>query len=84
MGLDIGGDDYITKPFKLGVLMSRVNALLRRAGGGTYRICLIHGSHGGTALRDFIRSTYSRHPKVKRLIPSPDGGSTELVLREYV
>ncbi|MEG1755657.1 MAG: response regulator transcription factor [Clostridia bacterium] len=31
MGLDIGGDDYITKPFKLGVLMSRMNALLRRA-----------------------------------------------------
>ena len=31
MGLDIGGDDYITKPFKLGVLISRINALLRRA-----------------------------------------------------
>lgn len=31
MGLDIGGDDYITKPFKLGVLISRVNALLRRS-----------------------------------------------------
>ena len=30
-GLDIGGDDYITKPFKLGVLISRINALLRRA-----------------------------------------------------
>ena len=30
MGLDIGGDDYITKPFKLGVLISRVNALLVR------------------------------------------------------
>lgn len=30
-GLDIGGDDYITKPFKLGVLVSRINALLRRA-----------------------------------------------------
>ena len=30
-GLDIGGDDYITKPFKLGVLFSRINALLRRA-----------------------------------------------------
>lgn len=30
MGLDMGGDDYITKPFKLGVLMSRINALLRR------------------------------------------------------
>lgn len=33
MGLDIGGDDYITKPFKLGVLLSRINALLRRAEG---------------------------------------------------
>lgn len=31
MGLDIGADDYITKPFKLGVLLSRINALLRRA-----------------------------------------------------
>lgn len=30
MGLDMGGDDYITKPFKLGVLISRINALLRR------------------------------------------------------
>lgn len=31
MGLDIGADDYITKPFKLAVLMSRINALLRRS-----------------------------------------------------
>lgn len=31
MGLDLGGDDYLTKPFKLGVLLSRINALLRRA-----------------------------------------------------
>lgn len=31
MGLDIGGDDYMTKPFKLAVFLSRVNALLRRS-----------------------------------------------------
>ncbi len=31
MGLDIGGDDYITKPFKLAVLLSRIHALLRRS-----------------------------------------------------
>lgn len=31
MGLDMGGDDYMTKPFKLGVLLSRIHALLRRA-----------------------------------------------------
>lgn len=30
--LDVGGDDYITKPIKPRVLMSRVKALLRRAG----------------------------------------------------
>ena len=27
-----------------------VDALLRRAGNGTYRIRLIHGYHGGTAV----------------------------------
>ncbi|MDE7321199.1 MAG: response regulator transcription factor [Lachnospiraceae bacterium] len=29
-GLDSGGDDYITKPFKIGELCSRIRALLRR------------------------------------------------------
>lgn len=39
MGLKSGADDYITKPFKLGELCSRIRALLRRSGisesGGT-------------------------------------------------
>ena len=53
MGLDMGGDDYISKPFKLGVVMSRINALLRRTRDfGTtdtelhsngIRILLLHG-----------------------------------------
>lgn len=30
-GLDMGGDDYITKPFKLNELLSRIKALLRRS-----------------------------------------------------
>ena len=29
--MDSGGDDYLTKPFKLGELCSRINALLRRS-----------------------------------------------------
>ena len=29
-GLDCGGDDYVTKPFKIGELCSRIRALLRR------------------------------------------------------
>lgn len=35
MGLDIGGDDYITKPFKVGELLSRIKAVLRRSCSGT-------------------------------------------------
>lgn len=30
MGLDIGGDDYIIKPFRLNELMPRIKALIRR------------------------------------------------------
>ena len=32
MGLDIGGDDYITKPFRVRELISRIKAVLRRKG----------------------------------------------------
>lgn len=30
LGLEIGGDDYMTKPFRVGELLSRVKALIRR------------------------------------------------------
>ena len=32
MGLDLGGDDYITKPFRIRELVSRIKAVLRRTG----------------------------------------------------
>jgi len=31
-GLDMGADDYIIKPFQISVLLSRINAVLRRTG----------------------------------------------------
>ena len=31
LGLDLGGDDYVTKPFSIPELLARVRALLRRA-----------------------------------------------------
>ncbi|MEV0387455.1 response regulator transcription factor [Nonomuraea sp. NPDC050643] len=33
-GLRVGGDDYVTKPFSLEELIARIQAILRRTGGG--------------------------------------------------
>ena len=60
-----------------------VDAVLRRAGGGTYRIRCIHGYHGGSALRDMLREEYAGHPRVLRLETGLSPGSTDLVLREF-
>ncbi|MFN2221259.1 MAG: response regulator transcription factor [Chloroflexota bacterium] len=35
LGLELGADDYVTKPFSLRELTARVRAVLRRAGKGT-------------------------------------------------
>jgi DNA-binding response OmpR family regulator len=40
-GLDLGADDYITKPFHLAELNSRINAVLRR------------GTYGGSEIMEF-------------------------------
>ncbi|MBE6939310.1 MAG: hypothetical protein E7457_00580 [Ruminococcaceae bacterium] len=59
-----------------------IDAALRRAKSGTYRLRLIHGHHGGTALRDMIRQEYADHPQVLRMDPSAPG-ITQLILREF-
>ena len=58
---------------------------VRQAGFSEYRIRLIHGYHGGTVLKDWIREAYGTggHPKVKRIEQGANPGITELVLREY-
>lgn len=60
-----------------------LEAALRRAGAGTYRIRIIHGYHGGTVLRDMVRREYGAYPRVKRVEGGFDPGITDLVLREF-
>lgn len=62
-----------------------VEHAVRQAGSSEYRIRLIHGYHGGTVLKDWIREMYGTggHPKVKRIETGSNPGITELVLREY-
>lgn len=42
-GLDSGADDYITKPFGVMELLSRIRAVLRRAGSGEEPAALCYG-----------------------------------------
>ncbi len=56
-----------------------IDAALRRS-RGVYRIRLIHGYHGGTALRDMIRREYTA--KVLQ-VKAINEGTTDLVLREF-
>ena len=44
MGLDMGADDYVTKPFRLRELLSRINSVLRRSGRGGGETSLAFGA----------------------------------------
>ena len=60
-----------------------IDAKLKRVPSSVYRLRIIHGYHGGTALRDMIRREYSKNPKVKRIEIGFNQGETDLVLRDF-
>lgn len=43
LGLEIGGDDYVTKPFSARELVARVNVILKRANGRSEKPRLTYG-----------------------------------------
>ena len=59
-----------------------IDSMLKKVGKNVFRIEIIHGFHGGSALRDMVRSTYKNNPKVKRIELGLNNGATTLVLRE--
>ncbi len=62
MGLDIGGDDYITKPFKLAVFISRINALIRRS--DNFNQADVELSSGGITIQLLKREVYKNNEKI--------------------
>lgn len=63
MGLDIGADDYITKPFKLAIFLSRINALLRRSDNFNQEDTEL--TSGGITIRLLKGEVYKNENKVE-------------------
>lgn len=68
-GFDIGGDDYLPKPYSMKELLSRVNALLRRAYGFSSEEKIVN--FGNVSVNITARSV------------TKDGDSVSLSLREF-
>ena len=59
-----------------------IDKALKSADSGTYQIRLVHGYNHGTSLKNMIIDEYRYHPKVLRVQPGDNLGTTILVLRE--
>jgi len=60
LGLEIGTDDYVTKPFSPRELLARIKAVLRRAGGGAAGAPVHAPEAAGYAFADWVLRTGDR------------------------
>ena len=73
IGLEVGADDYISKPFGARELLARIRAVLRRAGGGQATI----SPSGSFRFAGFLLDTASRQ------LQSPTGALVALTGAEF-
>ena len=72
LGLEIGADDYITKPFSIAELVSRVRALLRRRdldrndGAALHKVGIALRGRGGAAPAHVLHELRQRRPWGRR------------------
>ncbi len=69
-GLDIGADDYLTKPFSPRQLTARVRALLRRSGPDTVPLANIMSFSKGDLVVDFTRHEVKKGGIAVNLTPN--------------
>ena len=70
VGLELGADDYVTKPFSSRELIARVRAVLRR--GGEADELITHAVEAGPVRMD-----------VERHVVTVDGGQVSMPLKEF-
>ena len=75
MGLELGADDYVTKPFSNRELLARIKAVLRRTEGK-------RATRRGETVRAYRFSGWELNTGTRKL-KAPDGRNVELTNSEY-
>jgi two-component system alkaline phosphatase synthesis response regulator PhoP len=90
VGLELGADDYVTKPFNPQVVVARVRAILRRSAGGVESrqvlrardLTLDLDRHEATVSGQRVELTSSEFEFLRALMQSPDHAFTRAELIE--
>lgn len=89
-GLDMGADDYLSKPFGIMELISRVKALLRRSGGKKEKnitigqVCLDEEKHKVTVGGQACELTYKEYELLKLLMANAGAVTSRESILEQV
>jgi two-component system, OmpR family, response regulator len=77
VGLEIGADDYVTKPFDLRELLARVRSVMRRTGGGETLAAQAHDGQADSGPARYAFSGWTLDTGARRLVGA---GGTEVAL----